>query len=305
MVKKGEWRFFWLLVGAFGLVAGAWAQQAAGGAEGSPPPSAAGEEQISPASLLDGLNATLWHQASVEYRALCLQTFKRAKGQLDRALADPQWSAAFEQTGSYADLAPAVILDVDETVLDNSPYQARRILSGLEYDSGSFAAWAEEKKARPLAGAVAFTQYADDRGVAVFYVTNRRVAQEKATLQNLQRYGFPVQKGLNSLLMQGEKGWTSDKTARRRLIAQNYRILLLVGDDFNDFVTNAKGIPTERDALFSKVADYFGDRWIILPNPGYGSWHGALIGYNYGLPRGVRLHRLFGALDDATDGSAP
>src|ERR1051326_4687767 len=72
----------------------------------------------------DNLNATLWTQRSVEFKGNAMTVYALGKVRLDEALADKKWTAApVEQKGDYQNLPPAVVLDLDETVLDNSAYQ--------------------------------------------------------------------------------------------------------------------------------------------------------------------------------------
>src|SRR5687768_9430062 len=83
----------------------------------------------------DNLNATLWLQRSVEYKASALAAFALARFRLDQALADKSWTAApAEQKGTFQDLPPAVILDIDETLVDNSLYQAWMVMSGRSFE---------------------------------------------------------------------------------------------------------------------------------------------------------------------------
>lgn len=227
----------------------------------------------------ENLDAVLWTQTSVEYRATALQAYATARLQLDRALADPGWTAAIEQVGKpMASLPPAIILDADETVLDNSPYQARLILDNATFTEAGWAAWVEERKAAAIPGAVAFTQYARDRGVTVFFVTNRNPGEERATRDNLAALGFPLDPARDTVLTRRERPeWPSDKTTRRELVAREFRILLLVGDDLGDFLPS-QGTVAERDARVAPYADWWGTRWIVLANPTYGSWMSAITG---------------------------
>lgn len=223
------------------------------------------------------LFSTLWVQTAAEYRATAWQAFAAARESLERALADSSWTAAVEQEGrDFAALPPAIILDVDETVLDNSPFQARVILAGGAFDPGAWARWVEEAAAPPVPGAREFLRLADSLGVAIFYVTNRDAELEAATRRNIQAAGMPLDPALDDVLARGEReGWTSDKSSRREEIAAHHRIVLLVGDDFNDFV--AARLPRAvRDRLVERYRDRWGERWIVLPNPNYGSWEGAL-----------------------------
>lgn len=233
---------------------------------------------------IEGLNATLWMQRSAEYRGTTEQAYRTAGRMLEKGLADPYWTAALEQTGDPSDLPPAVILDVDETVLDNSPFQGRLIRAGRTFNPDMWGAWIHEATAPPVSGALGFTRAAAERGVTVFYVTNRDSEFEEATRRNLARAGFPIAAGTDVLLMRGEReGWGSDKTTRRAEVASLYRILLLAGDDLNDFLSVSRSTVEERDRLESEYSEYWGHKWIVLPNPAYGSWERALYGSESGL----------------------
>lgn len=223
------------------------------------------------------LYATLWVQTSAEYRATAWQAYAAARESLLRALADPSWTAAVEQEGrDFAGLPPAVVLDVDETVLDNTPFQARMILDGATFDPQAWTVWVDEAAAPPVPGAREFLRLVDSLGVAAFYVTNRDEAHEAATRRNLEGAGLPVDPEVDTVLTRGEReGWTSDKSSRREAVAERYRIVLVIGDDFNDFV--AARLPrADRERLADRYRDRWGERWIVLPNPNYGSWEGAL-----------------------------
>ena len=112
----------------------------------------------------------------------------------------------------------------------------------------------------------------------MFYVTNRDHDLEEATRANLKRHGFPLREGVDTLLTRGEKeGWGSDKTSRRRAIAASYRVLMILGDDFNDFTAAAAGSPADRRSSVADRADWWGRKWFMLPNPSYGSWQRALL----------------------------
>jgi len=219
-------------------------------------------------------DSVVWFRTSVEYRAVTTQAYRLAALMLDKALADPAWTAALEQTGNFGSKPPAVILDIDETVLDNSESQERDIREGAEYSEARWAEWCNERKATPIPGALEFTRAAAAKGVAVFYITNRDRALEQATRDNLTKFGFPLDPNRDAVLMRAERPeWSSsDKAVRRSVVAQDFRILLLVGDDFGDFVQGARGTLTARKALDESNAAMWGVKWIALPNPMYGSW---------------------------------
>lgn len=273
----------------------------------APPPvpaSVAAEATIPPGA--ENLNSVAWIQTAVEFRGTALQAYALARLRAEQALADPTWSAAIEQleAGGYESLPPAVILDVDETVLDNSPYQARLIADETPYTSASWSAWVREAIARPIPGALEFTRWAHESGITVVYVTNRQGDLEEATRENLLREGFPVAEGVDAVMTRGERpDWASDKGTRREEVARTHRVLLLIGDNFGDFLSGILVSTAARDELFAKHRELWGREWIILPNPQYGSWDGALIDYEYGIGHDAWMTRKRAALRTERDGS--
>lgn len=220
----------------------------------------------------ENLNAVIWMQTSAEYRASALQAYRAAEANLLRALADKTWTAALEQNLPVADLPPAVILDLDETVLDNSAFQARVTATGGSFTNDSWQKWVKERRAGLVPGAREFLLAAQARGVAPFYITNRVCdpnTADDATVTILRKHYLPFHP--RRLLCRAE---TSDKSARRTLVAAANRILLLVGDDFNDFVslTPDESSVGSRFIAVEAYTRYWGERWFMLPNPSYGSW---------------------------------
>jgi 5'-nucleotidase (lipoprotein e(P4) family) len=220
------------------------------------------------------VNATLWMQTSAEYRAAALGTYAAARRQLDAALADPSWSA-MGQTSASA-LPPAIILDLDETAIDNTPFEARSIRKGTTFDTPSWQAWVKESNAAAVPGAADFLAYAQSRGVTPYYITNRDFDPEHPpTLLNLQKLRFPASD--ETLLTRGKQtAWRSDKTSRREYVAAKHRVLLLIGDDLNDFVDAREKTLAQRDAILEGSATNWGTRWFMVPNPIYGSWERAV-----------------------------
>ena len=245
----------------------------------------------------ESLTATAWVQSAAEAKIAARQAYFLATRQLDAALRSPKWSAAIEQKPRFEKLPPAVILDLDETVLDNSPYQARLVRDNALYSSQGWTRWVAQADASAIPGASAFLEFASKKGVQIFYVSNRNTGEEAATRENLRRLGLPVQGPDDHVLMSGERPeWTSDKTTRRTFVAQKHRILLLVGDDLNDFVTAKPRTRPERLDLMERYAQFWGQRWIMLSNPLYGSWEGALFDYRSDLSREEMLQRKYNAL---------
>jgi len=228
----------------------------------------------------DRLNSILWIQTSAEYQMVATQSYLLAKLSLDKGLEDSSWAAAIEQIDNYSQLPPAIIVDVDETVLDNSAYYARLENAGEYWDDELWNNWVLEMLASDVPGSVEFLQYAQSKGVMVFYITNRAFKHERATRNNLLSLGFPISNQVDNLLTMGEKtNWGYDKTSRRCYVAEQYRIVLIIGDDANDFISVTKDVtPEQRMEIINK----YREKWIVIPNPIYGGWEFALYSDKYG-----------------------
>ena len=226
--------------------------------------------------------SVLYAQSSTEYAANCIQTYANASQILDAAIADKKWTAALEQTGEYSEKPIAIILDVDETVLDNVRFQARAIISGLSYPNG-WIDWGLEASAEPVPGVSSFLKNASEKGIKIFYVTNRVAELEEATRKNIKNLGLPFDEDRDVLLMRDENGWGSDKVSRRALVAKDYRILMLVGDQLTDFISLEEATTDidSRKELAEKYSDMWGQKWFMLTNPMYGKWEGAIYGNKY------------------------
>lgn len=270
----------------------------------SAPPRAATSAPAATVAADDNLNAVLWVQRSAEYRANAVSIYRAAAARLDQALADPEWDALAPaeraETGPATGLPPAVIVDIDETVLDNSPYQARLVANGGEYDEASWAQWVEERQARPVPGALEFARAAHARGVTLVYLSNRAAHLGEATLTNLRAAGFPaaddgVFLGLGTHVA-GCEQQGSEKRCRRLLAGRQYRVLMQFGDQLGDFVEVVANTPQARAALLEGHRDWFGERWWMLANPTYGSWEPALFNNAWSEPREARRQRKREAL---------
>ncbi|HYQ70303.1 MAG TPA: HAD family acid phosphatase [Gammaproteobacteria bacterium] len=237
------------------------------------------------------LNATLWQHTSAEYEVAVLQAYRLAQENLDKALADVHWNAAPEPSGNDAGLAPAVLLDLDETVIDNTEYEVRIIRELGQYSPESFAQWCESAQAPAITGAPEFLEYAESRQVAVFYYSARKESLRGCTTRNLQRLGLPLADDTHLLLDDG-----TSKSEYRRMIAAKYRLLLLVGDNLEDFVEGSKSTSAQRRELASHYARHWGREWIILPNPMYGHWESTTYNFDYRLSRDEQLQRKREAL---------
>lgn len=217
--------------------------------------------------------ATLYMQKAAEYRALAYQAFNLAHWQLD---ADFDKKNVKKLPKADQKRPRAVVVDIDETVLDNSPAQASDIKNRTAFDLKAWYAWGDMRKAKAVPGAVDFLNYAVSKGVRVFFVSNRDQVQKQATIDNLIKVGFKDVSGDNVVL----KDKDSTKEPRRQAIMQKYRIVLLMGDNLDDFsnVFERKSV-LDRFAEVDKVKDDWGKRWIVLPNAMYGTWENAIYDY--------------------------
>jgi 5'-nucleotidase (lipoprotein e(P4) family) len=227
------------------------------------------------------LNATLWMQRAPEYRAISEQVYRLAT---QKIAAPAPGSAAVEQKDVPADvlarMPTAVVMDLDETVLDNTVYQARLVRDHTSYNARTWGEWVGAGDATAVPGAREFIAAARKLGHTVFFLTNRDCTTppptatdpcpaQTATMKNLVALGIDLAPDPEHLLLRKERPeWnTGAKTHRREFIAQKYRIIALVGDDLGDFV-DPKVYAGDRQRLEPR----FGESWFILPNPIYGSW---------------------------------
>ena len=218
--------------------------------------------------------AILFQQKSAEYRALCLQAFNWAKLGID---ADDKTKKKLPKIERKK--PRAIVVDIDETMLDNSPPQASDAKNNLSFDLKRWYAWGEMRKAKAIPGAVDFANYAKSKNVRVFYVSNRDEVQKTATIDNLKNVGFPDISAENVLLRQvgADKKPISTKEPRRLDIATTYRIVSLIGDNLNDLsdVFENKTVMT-RFAETDKVKDLWGNKFIVIPNAMYGEWESVI-----------------------------
>lgn len=221
--------------------------------------------------------SNLWVQTSAEYRACCLQTYHLAGERLDQYLLATRPNR------------PAVVMDLDETVFDNSAFQTALYASGKEYEP---ALWDDYEKnypseVRAVPGAVEFIQRAEKLGVAVVYISNRNEEFRAQDIAAIKHLGLSVD-GIESRMFLKPKGKdvSSNKAARREAVAAKYNVLLMFGDNLRDFsdafapakVDPASGLDglkaaiAERNKLADAAAVHWGVDWFVLPNPVYGEW---------------------------------
>ncbi len=223
------------------------------------------------------LMATLFHQQAAEKRALSYQAYNTAKLMLDKALKSARLTKKL-----------AVVVDIDETVLDNSQFEAKSIIENTDYPR-YWKEWCNEASARPISGSLEFLNYAKSQGVDVFYITNRKLEFKDVTIKNLVMHGFPDADEAHLLM----KTDISNKEPRREIVEKTHHIVLLVGDNLGDFLHDFDDITNERRfALTDSLKNEFGSRFIMLPNPMYGGWVGELLNNNFDLTKEEKI-RLF------------
>lgn len=202
-------------------------------------------------------DATIWYAESAENDYIYLQLYHYAT------------QIVAKKTGRDGKRPRAVVLDLDETVLDNSPYQYRMIAKGQTYTPETWNQWVNEASAEALPGALDFVRYCEQMGVEVFYISNRSIETFQATTQNLKQLGFPNADEEHVLLKEN----SSDKTERRGIVSDQYEIILLLGDQLTDFDQifdneNAE----ERAAMVSSQWEEMRSSFVLFPNPIYGGW---------------------------------
>lgn len=228
----------------------------------------------------------LWVNHAAEYRALTMQTYRSATDALPEFIENTAWSAQPGQDDA-GHLPPAVVLDVDETVINNASFQ---IAFERPMEQWKLERWNDEHISDPVPGVVEFITAARGFGVDVFFVTNRpcdpangdpdRCPQKRAIIRDIGELGITTD--ATHVLLAGENGWDRAKIARREHIAKTHRIIMLFGDDLGDFVPCVRtklygpcreaATAASRRQLVADYADYWGHGWYILPNPMHGSW---------------------------------
>ncbi|MDP1622724.1 MAG: 5'-nucleotidase, lipoprotein e(P4) family [Bacteroidales bacterium] len=207
----------------------------------------------------------LWQQTAAEYRALCYQAFNLATLRINAI------PAKEIKKGNLA-----IVTDLDETIFDNSFNEAQLILDHQSYSDSNWKAWTRLHAAPALPGAVEFLKATHARGISIFYISNRDTSEIKCTLENLKALSLPCADTAHLLLMSD----ASTKGPRRNRVMRYYRIVMLLGDNLNDFAScfERKSV-TERSSEADKLKEEWGDKFIVLPNSTYGDWENAL--YNY------------------------
>tara|TARA_B100000405_G_C16629045_1_gene390661 strand:- start:234 stop:929 length:696 start_codon:yes stop_codon:yes gene_type:complete len=202
-----------------------------------------------------------WHKNSAEYKALCLQAYNSAKNKLDLELS------------KNIDETLTIVADLDETILNNTPYNEMLIEENTSFTQENWSSWVNKKIATAVPGSLDFFNYADSKGVEIIYLSNRRVENYEPTKENLISLGFPFKESTQMLLRTNSR----DKDERRKSI-ENYNIIMFVGDNLGDFDSAFFDKDNEERWEISKSKkEKFGDSFILIPNLIYGDWE---VGFN-------------------------
>ncbi|GAB5464662.1 MAG: hypothetical protein Kapaf2KO_00980 [Candidatus Kapaibacteriales bacterium] len=206
------------------------------------------------------LNAVLYQQHSAEYKAICLQTYSYAQRELERMM--PLIKSRLPLT---------IVSDLDETVLDNSPYNAQLILDGEDYTPETWKKWVEKKNAKAVPGAIEFFEWAKSQGLEIFYISNRTEDLIEPTIKNMKALGLPNADIEHVLL----KTNSSDKGSRFNSVNKNHHVIMKLGDNLEDFDTDMIiKTGTERTEFLDVLEKGLGSSFVVFPNPMYGSWEG-------------------------------
>lgn len=205
------------------------------------------------------IQAVAWQQNAAEYRALAYQAFNLAQLQLD----------AYLKTANSLQKPLAIVTDIDETLLDNSPYSGKQIELDEEFTSSRWNEWVKKAEAKAIPGALDFFNYAKSKGVDVFYISNRSVKNKQETIENLRTEGFPFADETHVLLKEA----TSGKEPRRLQVNTSHEIIMLLGDNLSDFsMVFDSSTKDLRNKNVDTLKKSFGKEFIVLPNPTYGDW---------------------------------
>lgn len=217
------------------------------------------------ASLL----SVLYQQHAAEYTALCFQAYNSA------------YSVLNEKLKTQKEIHnPAIITDLDETAIDNSDFYGWAYKNNTTYSPAKWTEWCKHEKADSIAGSVTFFNYANSKHVDIYYISNRDTSLVNATMNNMRKLGFP-QVTKDHFLFKSKE---SSKDSRRKQVAANHNVLILLGDNLNDFDSvYEKADIKSRKSSANMAREIWGTKYIVLPNATYGDWENAFYSYNPSL----------------------
>ena len=192
-----------------------------------------------------------------------------------------------------------MILDVDESILDNSGYQAWMTLNDTTFDPKTWNAYVNTVTSLAIPGAVEFARYADGAGrQGLLHLEPHRRGGSRRRARTSRSSASRWAASVDTMLMTSKQpDWGSAKGTRRAFIAKSYRILLNVGDNFADFVDEYRGTEAERLKVMEQHKDRWGREWIMIANPSYGSFESAPFNHDFKLSEDDRRKAKRGVLD--------
>lgn len=229
----------------------------------------------------------LWVKHAAEYQAIAAQVYRDATDDLPGYVDDMTWSAMPGYAG-HSELPPAVILDIDETVVSNVDFQ---LTFERPFENHKLDTWSGSRNSTAIPGVRKFIDAASASGVTLFFLTNRPCQpkdgthdpcpQKQTTVTDVREIGYDVD--ADFVMLSGERPeWDREKLIRRQYIAETYRVIMLIGDDLSDFIPCVRNkiyapcteVATagSRAAAVEQYHQYWGAGWYILPNPMHGSW---------------------------------
>ena len=251
----------------------------------------------------DNMDAVVWLQTSTEYAAVAAGIYATATAALEEI--------AKSEAGRTHRMA--IVLDIDETVLDNSRYQVQLVFDDTTYEGGTWDQWIALRAASAVPGAVDFIRASQSLGFHVAFITNRACRarpdtpddcpQKLDTRVNLEEIGIDTK--ATTLFLRGERPadrcrallsaaerpdgkWSSDKTSRRACVRLDHGIVMLFGDQLGDFTEEQGGPSGESGRDIATVfGEYWGKTWFMLPNPTYGGWRPGTFPEKRSLIRGI------------------
>ncbi len=233
------------------------------------------QDQSQAAYDVKGLNeqsvlALVWMQSSAEYRELCYQAYNLADMLVEKSIA----------AAKPGDKPLAIIADLDETLLDNSAYDAGFIGHNDAFSDKTWTQWEIAAQAAAMPGAADYLNDVRKKRVEIFYVTNRDQVGLEGTIKNLKALGYPSADTSHVLVSTG----SSDKQGRFDLVTKDYNVVVYMGDNANDLpIGTWHKSMKDRNAIVDQNRSKFGTLFVALPNPSYGDWEGALASGYYGM----------------------
>ncbi|CAM3702978.1 Lipoprotein E precursor [Vibrio aerogenes CECT 7868] len=223
----------------------------------SQPSFAANSEQLCQPKAYE--MALRYQQRSAEIKALQRQTYQLAQLRFGQLVQENQ-----------SQKKPlAVVFDLDETVLDNTPMMVRDMNNCLDYTTWDhWKDWERQGHPTLIPGAKQFLDTVDQKKISIYYVSNRYDETKASTIKTLKALGLPQVSPQTVLL------YKDSKEARRQHIRQTHHIIMLLGDSLPDFAPQYKNKKPVgyNQKLVEKDAAHFGYDWIVFPNAAYGSW---------------------------------